>query len=92
MKTEKSMDEKMIGKRMILNALQIEENLAGLLRSEIKVLRKRTFAGAGTEDIQKINKMIKYILFSFTLMDDRIKTGIDLMNNISSNKNETDIK
>jgi len=39
MKLSKNIDEKAIGKRMLLNAIKMEENLTVLLSAEVKILK-----------------------------------------------------
>jgi hypothetical protein len=80
MKLYKDIDEKKIGRRMLLNAVKMEESLAELLRAEAKILRKSTIEGASNEDIQRTNRIIRYLFFSMTMIDDRIKTGLSLIN------------
>lgn len=56
------------------------------MRSEAKILRKKCADGAEKEDIKRINNMIKYVLFTLTIIDDRIEKGIDLMNDNIDNE------
>jgi hypothetical protein len=80
MAKSKNIDEKTLGKIMIINALKLEESLADLLRCEARYLRKQIKKNMENhEEIYKINKIGRYLLFSITLIDDRIKTGLDLI-------------
>lgn len=88
MKLYKNIDKKEIGKRIILNSLKLEESLAEVLRSEARLLRKRAIEKENLEEIQRINKVLKYVLFSLTMIDDRIKAGLELMEDNSSKSND----
>lgn len=79
MKLYKEIDEKRIGRKMLLNAVKMEESLAELLKSEAKLLRKCTMNGASNEEIQRTNKIIRYVFFTMTMVDDRIRTGLSLL-------------
>lgn len=80
MKGNKYLDQKALGKKIVLSAIKIEESLAVLLRSEAKVLRKCCLNRVEVDDIKRANRMIKYVLFTLTIIDDRIEKGLDMMN------------
>lgn len=84
----KVVNKKALGKKIILSALKIEESLADIMRLEAKILRKKCVNGAENEDIKRINNMIKNVLFTLTIIDDRIEKGFDLMNDNISEENE----
>jgi hypothetical protein len=84
MKLYKKLDNKYLGKKMLHDALIIEESLANLLQTEVKMLKKKNTMDNKPEDVEKLNKLIKYIIFTLTILDDRIKTGLDLMDSDNS--------
>lgn len=89
MRLGKSIDEKTIAKKMIFNALSMEESLAVLLHAEAKIIKKQLKDdNFNYEKINHINKTIKYILFSLTMVDDRIQTGLDLYKKSTSKSDE----
>jgi len=63
----KNVDEKIIGKKMLLTTIKMEESLAELLRTELKILKKESKKDYNYEDIQNVNKTMKYILLSLTI-------------------------
>jgi hypothetical protein len=87
----KDMDEKKIGRRMLLSAVKMEDSLAELLKAEAKILRKSTLEGASNEDIQRTNRVIRYLFFSLTMIDDRIKTGLSLMSHDAPEGNDKNV-
>lgn len=88
MRLYKDIDEKRIGRKMLLNAVKMEDSLAELLKTEAKLLRRCAIDGANSEDIQRINKSIRYIIFTMTMVDDRINTGLSLINQSTSEAKE----
>jgi len=77
----KNIDERIIAKRIIINALRIEESLADILRSEAKILKRKSNIVTSNEEIQKVNRTIKYILYFLTIIDDRILKSLDILKN-----------
>lgn len=77
MRISKNMDHEYIGKRMLLSAIKIEESLAELLCVEIKILRKQIGIGGSYDEYKNVNKIIKYLIFSLSIVDDRIQERMD---------------
>ncbi len=83
MKLYRNLEDKMLGKMIILNAVKMEESLAEILRMEVKAIKKQIKVNGNSdiEDIQKANKVLKYVLYSLTILDDRIQAGLELIKN-----------
>jgi hypothetical protein len=92
MAVSKNCNDKTLGRMVILNALKLEETLAGLLRTEARLLRKQITKASDHEEIININKVIKYLLFSISMIDDRIRTGIELMEKDSEKMNDNQLR
>lgn len=75
---ESDTSNKLIGKRIIDSAINLDEVLTEILKKEAKVLTVGTKGGASPEELLKINSLIRNIIMALTLTDDRIKTGINL--------------
>lgn len=73
----KILDDKTVAKRTIMNSLKIEESLARLLRIETQVLRRNI--DDTNEEVKKINKTIKYLIYYLILIDDRIEKCFDII-------------
>lgn len=82
----KNIDEKLIGKKMILTAIKMEDTLANLLQVEVRILKKKLTNNCPNDDIQNVNKIIKNIILTLTVLDDRIKNGMELMEKDSASK------
>jgi hypothetical protein len=81
MKLYRNLDDKLLGKMIILNAIKMEESLAEILKMEVKAIKKqiREDSNSDFENIHKSNKVIKYVLYSMTILDDRIQAGMELL-------------
>lgn len=75
----KSIDEKVIGRKMILSAIKMEESLAKVIQVETQLIRKQLKEGNSQENIININKSIKNVIMSLMILDERIKSGLDLL-------------
>lgn len=73
---------------MLYSAVRMEESLAELMKAEARILRKCTATGGKKEDIQRANRVIRYLLFSMMMIDDRINTGLSLISQASSGKKD----
>lgn len=73
----KILDDKTVAKRTIMNSLKIEESLASLLRIETKLLKRNI--DIPNEEVKKINKTIKYLIYYLILIDDRIEKCFDII-------------
>jgi ribosomal protein S13 len=78
MKLYKKIDDNTICKRMLINAIKIEESLSELLIAEAKILRKMSVKDISYEELQSINRTIKHIIFSLTLVDEKVQKGLEL--------------
>lgn len=83
---DKNIDSYSIGKKMIEAAISLDESLVEILKIEIKRLKqlsKDKDVSTFTE-LQKTNNLIKNIIMSLMLTDEKIKTGINLcLNNFN---------
>lgn len=75
---ENTIDNTLLGKKMIETALNLDESLVELLKTEIRRLKLLTKNDNALEEIQKTNNLIKSIIIAITLTDEKIKTGLDL--------------
>ena len=64
MKRNIFLNKKELGKKIVLSAIKMEESLSDLLRAEARLLRKKCKDGAGREDLIRVNKMIKHVIFT----------------------------
>lgn len=69
---------KLIGKKMIENAINLDESLAEILRLEVRKLKILMKTANSPEELLKTNNMIKNIIIALTLTEEKIKMGIDL--------------
>lgn len=88
MKLSKNIDDKTIAKKLLINALKMEESLADLIRIEVKILRKKVNEQNSYDEIRKINKIVKYTIFSMTLIDDKIQKALELYKINSTDSND----
>lgn len=75
----KGISEKGIGKMMILEAIKLEESMVDLLRVETRLLKRHLIKDYSRADIIKFNKIMKYLMFSIMILDERIRAGIELI-------------
>lgn len=69
---------RLIGKKMIETAINLDESLAELLKIEVKRLKQLTKSDNALEELQRSNKLIKNIIMALTITDERIKTALEL--------------
>ncbi len=67
-----------IGKKMIETAINLDESLVELLKIEVKRLKQLTKSENTLEELQRSNKLIKNIIMTLTITDERIKTALEL--------------
>jgi hypothetical protein len=77
----KNIDEKTLAKKTMINSLKIEESLADILKSESKLIKSKSNSDLSIDEIQKVNRTIKYILYYLIIIDDRIQKCLDLIGN-----------
>lgn len=75
---DKNLCNKMIGKKMIENAINLDESLAEILKVEVKKLKQLAKTTNTPEELLKTNNIIKNIIIALTLTEEKIKMGIDL--------------
>ncbi|MFV0341856.1 MAG: hypothetical protein ACK5JH_03055 [Anaerocolumna sp.] len=80
----KNIDEKSVAKKVILNSLRIEDCLTNLLKIETRFLKNKSDQDFNYDEIKKIDKSIKYLLYYLIIIDDRIQKCLDII----QNKNE----
>jgi hypothetical protein len=79
MKNNKNLNDKMIGRMLLLNAIKLEKSLAELLMIEVKSVKRQLKRNSNIDYVRRTNKIIKYILYSLTMLDDRIQAGLKLL-------------
>lgn len=79
MSIKKNPNQEILGKMLIANTLKIEEELAGLIKLEVKAAKKRLREGYGAKEIQKSDKTIRYIIYALITLDNRIDAGMELI-------------
>jgi hypothetical protein len=65
----------------MIKSLKIEESLAEILKSESKLIKSKSNTDLSIDEIQKVNRTIKYILYYLIIIDDRIQKCLDLIGN-----------
>ncbi len=80
--------DELVGKRMICNAVSLDESLSEILKVEAKRLKIAAKKELQIEELQKINRIIKNVIMALTITEDKLKTGIELYLN-SKSKNHT---
>lgn len=71
-------DNRLIGIKIIENAIKLDETLIEILKKESRILKVGSKGEINPDELQKINSLIRNIIMVLTLTDDRIKTGINL--------------
>lgn len=69
---------KLIGKRLIEAAVNLDESLVEILKVEVKRLKQLAKNNNDIAELQRINNLIKNIILALTITDEKIRTGIDL--------------
>jgi hypothetical protein len=82
----KNPDDKTIAKKTIMNSLKIEDSIANLLKTETKLLKKKSNTDLTLDEIIKINKLIKYLIYYLMLIDDRIQDSFNIIKNNKDNQ------
>jgi hypothetical protein len=75
---ENNCDNKIIGKKIIETAVNLDESLVELLKIEIRMLKQLTKSSDTFEELQKTNNLVRSIIIAIMLTDEKIKTGLDL--------------
>ena len=75
---EKYVSNELIGKKMIENAVNLDESLAEILKVEVRRLKQLIKINTAPEELLRTNHLIKNIIIALTITDEKIKTGIDL--------------
>ncbi|HWR19665.1 MAG TPA: hypothetical protein VN608_08580 [Clostridia bacterium] len=78
---DNSIDNASLGKSLILDAVNMDEALAELLKVEVKRLKKLVKEDAFFEEAQKTHTLLRYIIMALTLTDEKINVGINLCKN-----------
>jgi len=63
---------------MLKAAVDIDESLVKILKSQIKRLGQMAKGKTDVEELQKINALIKNIIIALCLAEEKIKTGMEL--------------
>lgn len=69
-----------IGKRLILDAIGIDEALADILKLQVKKARGALVLGNETNEMEELTKTLKNIIMALTLTEEKIETGVMLLN------------
>lgn len=75
---ENAMDLMQVGKRMVETAIDLEESLAELLRTEVRRLRLLIKSENALEQVHSANTLVRTIIMTITLTEERIRTGLEL--------------
>lgn len=75
---DKNLCNKMIGRKMIENAINLDESLAEILKVEVKKLKQLAKTTNTPEELLRTNNLIKNIIIALTLTEEKIRMGIDL--------------
>jgi len=79
---EREINASFIGKKIIENAVKLDESLVDILKIEVRRLKQSIKSNNNLDELQRTNNLIKNIIIALTITDERIQTGIDLcMNN-----------
>lgn len=81
----KTIDEKEIAKKLIIDSLKMEESLISVLKTEVKMLNKKINDNVDYAELQKLNKTLRHIIYVITILDDRIDKGLEILNNSKEN-------
>jgi len=68
----------MVALKMLKAAVDIDESLVKILKSQIKRLGQMAKGKTDVEELQKINALIKNIIIALCLAEEKIKTGMEL--------------
>jgi len=74
----KKNDIRIIALKMLKAAVDIDESLVKILKSQIKRLGQMAKGKTDVEELQKINALIKNIIIALCLAEEKIKTGMEL--------------
>jgi len=74
----KKNDIRMVALKMLKAAVDIDESLVKILKSQIKRLGQMAKGKTDVEELQKINALIKNIIIALCLAEEKIKTGMEL--------------
>jgi len=67
-----------LGQRIIESAINLDQALIDLLKLEVKRL-KRLNADITVEELELINNLVKKIIFSLSLSEEKIRLGTELI-------------
>lgn len=74
----KNMDKYLMGKKIIIAGINIDEGLAELLKFQIKSLKRLVKDNSPIDEIQKANSLLRNIIIALSISDEKIKLGIAL--------------
>lgn len=69
-----------IGKRLILDAINIDETLADVLRLHVKKAKMALISGNETCEMDELAKVLRNIIIALTLTEEKISIGVVLLN------------
>jgi hypothetical protein len=75
---EKNINNILLGKMIIENAINFEESLIEILRIEVKRLKQLLKNNSNLEELYKTNSLVRSVIMALTITDEKIRTGIDL--------------
>jgi hypothetical protein len=70
-------ENRLIGKKIIETAVNLDESLVEILRIEVKRLKQLAKSDNATDELLKTSNLIKTIIMALTITDEKIRTGID---------------
>lgn len=77
----RKIDDRTLGKILIIKAIRMEGQLADLIKVELRAMRKRMKQknNDNYEDLISSNKIIKQALSNMEKLDGRVQEGLELM-------------
>lgn len=76
--SDNNISNRLIAKKMIDTAINLDGVLVEILRIEVKKLKQFEQKDNAIEELQRTNNLIKNVIMALTLSDEKIRTGIDL--------------
>ncbi|TAH71474.1 MAG: hypothetical protein EWM47_04555 [Anaerolineaceae bacterium] len=75
----KTVDNKIIAKKVILSTLKMENSLINVLKAQMRLIKKMMDKDDDYNEIKKTNASIRQILHAIHIIDDRIQKCLDIL-------------
>jgi hypothetical protein len=69
-----------VGINLINSAIKMDLALAELLKVEVSNMKKLIKSGASTEELQKLNIVVRNVILGLVMTEEKIRSGIMLCN------------